>query len=299
MGFIMSGLCPGTSVVSAASGRIDGLVTFGGIFVGSFLFALLIDWVPGLEWLYKTGGSMGESTLPQILNAPTPVVVLAIVIVAGGAFIGAEKVEKLFQQRREPVELTPKPTRSTPRLKFAVAGSLAFIAIVAIGATAPSIAAPPIEMDEVAPLDLAEAIIAGDPDLMILDVRGELDDGEGRIPGSYAVAPDSTALAILGAAAPSANVVVYDRDGSIALVPASWPRTLNYTVVRGGFNGWGEEVLTPAEADGYGLAEREFILRQNQIAGFFSGAAVQSSVAAPPPAMSSGGGKKKKKSMGC
>jgi hypothetical protein len=92
---------------------------------------------------------------------------------------------------------------------------------------------------------------------------------------------------------------VYDRDGSIALVPASWPRTLNYTVVRGGFNGWGEEVLTPAEADGYGLAEREFILRQNQIAGFFSGAAVQSSVAAPPPAMSSGGGKKKKKSMGC
>jgi hypothetical protein len=298
-GFIMSGLCPGTSVVSAASGRIDGLVTFGGIFVGSFLFALLIDWVPGLEWLYKTAGSMGDSTLPLILGAPTPMVVLAIVIMAGGAFIGAEKVEKLFQQRREPVELTPKPTFRTPRLKFAVAGSLGVIALVAIGASAPSIAAPPVEMEEVAPLDLAEAIIDGDPNLLILDVRADIPEGEGRIPGSYPVTPDSTALGILEAAAPSTIVVVYDYDGSLSFLPETWPRTLEYRVVRGGFGGWNSEVLTPAEATGYGLAEREFVLRQNQIAGYFSGAAVQSSVAAPPPAMSSGGGKPKKKSMGC
>jgi rhodanese-related sulfurtransferase len=295
----MSGLCPGTSVVSAASGRIDGLVTFGGIFVGSFLFALLIDWVPGLEWLYNTAGSMGESTLPQIIGAPTPVVVLAIVIMAGGAFIGAEMVEKYFQRRREPVELTPKPTPRTPRLKFAVAGSLGAIAAVAIGATAPRIEYPEIEMAEVTPLQLAEAIIAGDPDVMILDVRGGLEDDEGMIPGSYAVETDSTALAVLGVAAPSTKVVVYDRDGTISIVPATWPRNLEYMVVRGGFEGWSGEVLTPAEASGYGSAEREFILRQNQIAGFFSGAAVQSSVAAPPPAMSAGGGKKKKKSMGC
>ena len=294
VGFIMSGLCPGTSVVSAASGRIDGLVTFGGIFVGSFLFALLIDWVPGLEWLYKTAGSMGDSTLPQIFGAPTLVVVLAIVVMAGVAFIGAEKVEKHFQQQREPVELTPKATRRTPRLKFAVAGSLGVIAIVAIGATAPRIESPSIETAQVTPLELAEALIAGDPNLMVLDVRGELEEGEGRIPGSYAVVLDSTALAILDVAATSTKVVVYDRDGSISVVPGTWPRNLRYTVVRGGFSGWGAEVLTPSEASGYGLAEREFILRQNQIAGFFSGAAVQSSVAAPPPAMSSGGGKKKR-----
>jgi rhodanese-related sulfurtransferase len=242
---------------------------------------------------------MGDSTLPQLIGAPSPVLVLAIVIMAGAAFVGAEKVEKIFQQRREPVELTPKPTRRTPRLKFAVAGSLGVIALVAIGATAPSIGGPPIEMEKVASLDLAEALIAGDPNLLVLDVRGELEEGEGRIPGSYAVAPDSTALEILGAAAPSTKVVVYDRDGSMAFVPASWPRSLNYSVVRGGFGGWSDEVLTPIEANGYGFGEREFILRQNQIASFYSGAAVQSSVAAPPPAMSSGGGKKKKKSMGC
>ncbi len=297
-GFIMSGLCPGTSVVSAASGRIDGVVTFGGIFVGSFLFALLIDWIPGLEWLYKSAGSMGDSILPDLIGAPTPVVVLAIVIMAGGAFIGAEKVEKLFQQRSKPVELTPAPTKRTPRLKFAVAGSLGVIALVAIGASAPSIGGPPIEMEEVSPLDLAEAIIQGDPNLMILDFRSEVTEGEGRIPGAYAVAADSAALGMLSAAASTTKVVVYDRDGATRLVPDSWPRNLEYRVVRGGFNGWNDEVLTPAEPTSFALAEREFIERQNQIAGYFSGAAVQSSVAAPPPAMSSGQ-KKKKKSMGC
>jgi len=296
-GFIMSGLCPGTSVVSAASGRIDGLVTFGGIFVGSFLFAVLIDWFPGLESLY-TAGSMGDSILPQVLSLPTPIVVLAIVIMAGGAFIGAEKVEKHFQQKSEPVELTPTATKRTPRIKFAVAGALGLISVVAIGATAPSISAPAIQMDEVSPLALAEEIISGDPNLLILDVRADIPDGEGRIPGSYAVTADSAALGSLGAAAPSTAVVVYDRDGSMTGVPDAWPRTLEYRVVRGGFTGWKNEVLTPAEPTSYALAERAFIERQNQIAGFFSGAAVQSTVQAPPPAMSSGP-KKKKKSMGC
>ena len=296
-GFIMSGLCPGTSAVSAASGRIDGVVTFGGIFIGSFLFAVLIDWFPGLEWLY-TAGSMGDSILPEIIGAPTPVVVLAIVIMAGGAFIGAEKVEKHFQQRSKPVDLTPTPTKRTPRIKFAVAGALGVIAIVAIGATAPSFATPPIEMEEVGPMELAEEIIGGNPNLLILDVRSEMPDGEGRIPGSYRVTADSAALGLLEAAAPSTMVVVYDQDGSMSVVPDVWPRTLGYRVVRGGFTGWNTEVLTPAEPTSYALAERAFIERQNQIAGFFSGAAVQSTVQAPPPAMSSGA-KKKKKSMGC
>ena len=49
IGFIMSGLCPGTSVVSMVSGRIDGWVTFVGIFLGISLFALTVDWVPGLH----------------------------------------------------------------------------------------------------------------------------------------------------------------------------------------------------------------------------------------------------------
>ena len=61
IGFIMSGLCPGTSVVSMVSGRIDGWVTFVGIFLGIGLFTLTVDWFPGLQALYMAGS--GEVSL--------------------------------------------------------------------------------------------------------------------------------------------------------------------------------------------------------------------------------------------
>jgi uncharacterized membrane protein YedE/YeeE len=114
IGFIMSGLCPGTSVVSMVSGRIDGWVTFVGIFLGIALFTFTIDWVPGLHSLYVAGS--GElSLLHDVLGVPA--LVLALVMVAGAvlAFVGAEKVEFLLQGKRAPVELTPV---SKPRLKF-------------------------------------------------------------------------------------------------------------------------------------------------------------------------------------
>lgn len=170
--------------------------------------------------------------------------------------------------------------------------------MVAIGATTPSMEDRPMEIEKVAPLDLAEAIIRGEPNLLILDLRGDA-AGDERIPGSYPVMPDSSALKLLSAAASSTRVVVYDEEGVFHFVPESWPRNLSYEAVRDGYIGWHNEVLMPIEAGSYSLVERQFVERQNQIAGFFSGVAVQSTVQAPPPAMSSGGEKKKKKSMGC
>ncbi|MGD8322064.1 MAG: YeeE/YedE thiosulfate transporter family protein, partial [Gemmatimonadota bacterium] len=55
MGFIMSGLCPGTSVVSAASGRWDAVVAMVGIFIGTGVFALAVAWIPALDALYHAG----------------------------------------------------------------------------------------------------------------------------------------------------------------------------------------------------------------------------------------------------
>ena len=123
VGFILSGLCPGTSVVSAASGRLDAVVAFVGIFIGTAMFAIAVDAVPGMEALYN-GGSMGVSVLPELLAVPAPLFVLGVVIMAGAAFIGAEKVEKIFQRKYGMIDLAPRVTRRTPRLKFAVAGSL-------------------------------------------------------------------------------------------------------------------------------------------------------------------------------
>ncbi len=78
VGFVVGGYCPGTSVVSMASGRIDGLVFVLGFAAGT---------------LY-TAGDLGEKTLPEALGLPHGVLVLGVVLVALGGFKGATWVER-------------------------------------------------------------------------------------------------------------------------------------------------------------------------------------------------------------
>ena len=293
-GFILSGLCPGTSVVSAASGRYDGAVTLVGIFIGTALFALAVDWFPALERLYESGGEI--SLLPAVLGLPTPAVVFAVVTVAVLAFLGAEKVERMFQAKYGMIELSPRVTSRTPRIKFALAGTLAAVTLVSVAWKRPAPAPVQVPMGVIEPLDLAESIIASDPNLMILDLRS--DRGEPGIPGAFA-ADDSTGAAMLEGVAPSVRVVVYDDDGARHEAPATWPTTLTYRYVRGGHAAWTAEVTVPMEPTGYTIAERERLLRQHEIAAYFSGTAVTTTTAAPPPAMTSGAGGGKKRKGGC
>jgi uncharacterized membrane protein YedE/YeeE/rhodanese-related sulfurtransferase len=295
IGFIMSGLCPGTSVVSMVSGRIDGWVTFVGIFLGIALFTFTVDWVPGLHTLYLAGS--GEvSLLHEVLGVPA--LVLALVMVAGAvlAFVGAEKVEAIFQAKRSPVELTPV---TKPRLKLAVGGSLAVLAMATLTAGSPSPDAAPIPMATMAPLSLAEDIIERQPGILILDLRAD-PEAERGVPGAVGGMDPVAVLALLSGTPDGTVVVVYDEAGVVTQAPFGWPRRLEYRFLEGGFAGWQEEVLMPAELWGSSLAERERVQRQNQISAFFSGAAVQSSaVSAPPPVMPAGGGGKKPKAGGC
>jgi uncharacterized membrane protein YedE/YeeE len=294
-GFIMSGLCPGTSVVSMVSGRIDGWVTFIGIFAGIALFTFTVDWVPGLQALYL-GGSGEVSLLHEVLGIPA--LVLALIMVAGAvlAFVGAEKVEAIFQARRKPVELTP-PSR--PRAKLAMGGSLAVLAIAILTAGSPSADTRPVPMAAMDPLNLAEDIIERQPGILILDLRSDPDSEKG-IPGAVAGSDPGAVVGLLVGSPEGTVVVVYDEDGKVTDRPAVWPRNLDYRHLEGGLAGWRDQVLTPLELWGNSLEERERVQRQNQIAAFFSGAAVQSSfVAAPPPMMPAGGGGKKPKAGGC
>jgi hypothetical protein len=290
VGFIMSGLCPGTSVVSMASGRWDGAMTLGGIVIGTALFSVAVDLFPALATLYESGGEV--SVLPTLLHLPPWVVALLVVAMAGGAFIGAEKVEKIFQAKYGMVALTPVPTPRTPRIKFALAGTLAGVVVVSLAWTSPGPDRTPIAMTPREPLDLARAIIARDPSLVILDVRAHADSG--GIPGAQKVS-DSSAAVLLADVASSARVVVYDDSGGRAAAPGTWPRSLTYEYVRGGLAAWTSEVITPA-VPGPDLASREAAARQRQVAAFFSGGGV--SVAAPPSAggggaARAGGGKKR------
>lgn len=90
LGFVMCGLCPGTSCVSAASGRGDGLAAVGGIFLGVVLTGLA---VPSLEPFFSST-ARGAFRLPDALNQSYGLVVFAIVAMALAGFAVVEKLER-------------------------------------------------------------------------------------------------------------------------------------------------------------------------------------------------------------
>lgn len=96
VGFVVGGYCPGTSVVSMASGRIDGLVFVVGFAAGTLGFALAFPLLAGLY----TAGDLGEKTLPEALGLPHGVLVLGVVLVALGGFRGATWVERRMADPR-------------------------------------------------------------------------------------------------------------------------------------------------------------------------------------------------------
>ena len=83
-GFVVGGLCPGTSCVAAATGRLDGLALVGGMLGGVWLFA---EAFPLLERFYVST-PRGVLTLPAALGLPQGVVVFSLTAIALGAFVG-------------------------------------------------------------------------------------------------------------------------------------------------------------------------------------------------------------------
>lgn len=89
-GFAIGGLCPGTSCVAAASGRGDGAAVMAGMFCGVLFTGLSFD---PLRRFYETT-ARGSLTLPRLLGVPYGVAVCAIVAMALGGFVVAERIEK-------------------------------------------------------------------------------------------------------------------------------------------------------------------------------------------------------------
>jgi hypothetical protein len=95
VGFVVGGYCPGTSVVSTATGRLDGLVFVLGLAAGTLGFAVVF---PVLRGLY-TAGDVGTKTLPPALGIPHGVLVFAVVLMAVLGFMGATWVERKMAAR--------------------------------------------------------------------------------------------------------------------------------------------------------------------------------------------------------
>jgi rhodanese-related sulfurtransferase len=174
VGFIVGGFCPGTSLVSAVTGRLDGIFfTLGGLF-GIFLFGETVGW-------YETwwnSSYLGRLTLPRWLGLDTGVVVVLVVLMALFMFWGGEQLERLFGG---------KDPRKAPRLRYVGAGALVVGALAVAFVGQPTTAdkwagmAPAKEQALVAreiQVHPGEVLAAGADqklNLVLLDVRPEAD----------------------------------------------------------------------------------------------------------------------------
>jgi len=91
VGFVIGGYCPGTSIVAAMSGRIDGLVFLLGIGAGILGFSGVYGRIAGFA---QRGGA--RVLLTDWLHLPYGVVALGVAVMALGMFVGAEYLEKRF-----------------------------------------------------------------------------------------------------------------------------------------------------------------------------------------------------------
>lgn len=91
-GFVVGGYCPGTSVVACATGKFDGMIFIVGVFLGILVFG---EMYPGIEEFFMST-HMGKVFIYDYFNLSHGLVVLLVVLMAVGGFIGAGALERKF-----------------------------------------------------------------------------------------------------------------------------------------------------------------------------------------------------------
>jgi uncharacterized membrane protein YedE/YeeE len=97
VGFVMGGLCPGTSCVAAASGRLDGIALIAGMLAGVLAFGEVLPRITG--FYYST--PRGDLSLDQVLHVSRGLTVFLLVAIALAGFAAAEKIELRFGHARQ------------------------------------------------------------------------------------------------------------------------------------------------------------------------------------------------------
>lgn len=177
VGFVMGAWCPGTAAVGLAAGRIDALVFLLGVVGGSILFNESFSVILPLYTAGDYGTQMAYASVGMSRNG----FILAFTLVAVAAFWLSEWAEKVRTGRA--------PYRGS---SFLTAFSLALVALAAglfvlgpdpteAAAKSAATATPVGEkalmakveqgLDHIEPEDIADRLMAGEPDLLLVDVR--------------------------------------------------------------------------------------------------------------------------------
>ncbi len=292
IGFVIGGYCPGTSCVSAATGRIDGMVYVAGMVAGLLGFGEVYPHI--IRFTRLT--SMGQITLPTLFNLPYGLLVFAVVLMAIGAFAAGEWAEKKFGGKEPDAEgaLIGSSRRLTPvralALGLAVVGLFAAFGGNPYRGSRATIDTKDLAIrvargvDAIQPAQLADWIIKGQYDYRLVDLRNSSDYASYHIPSAQNVPIASLTPDF---AAHNEKILLYSSDSTDAakawfLLEAQGFK--NVYILNGGAQGWKDSVLFPKKPQG--AVDLAFEKRA-QVARYFGGSPIaasdSSSAAIPEP----------------
>jgi hypothetical protein len=90
IGFVASGFCPGTSILSAAIGKLDGWIFIGSTILGILLFTILF---PLVEPIYNAG-NIGAVTITEFLNVSAYVYAFSLSLIVIALFYVATLIRR-------------------------------------------------------------------------------------------------------------------------------------------------------------------------------------------------------------
>lgn len=279
VGFIVSGYCPGTSMVAMASGKWDGLATVVGVVVGQVAWTAL-EGIPAVS-RWQNASDMGHVYLYDLLHLPPrigpAVVALAVALAAIGAFLGAQKIEQALAHGKG-AAAAPGARRSPARLVFAGFAGFAVVGL-AFAALPTGTAARTAAPAALSAMDLARRVLDAPWKVRVLDVRPLAECTARRVPGAECVPAADLARLGLGDANGARELVLVGGADLTAVPPAAAAYPGRVALLQGGFPAWEAFALQPpaAPAPGATAAEMETYRLRAGISSAMTG------VKAPPP----------------
>jgi uncharacterized protein len=188
IGMAIGGFCPGTSVASLATGKLDALAFLIGVFVGTLIFG---DFYPVWKAFYLSGYKNVYSLSDLLHLGLAPTIFLVILLAVGGS-MGLRWLQQYFWHN---VERKPSPRRrALVAVALASAAVAAFLiptqAFFAIENTAGSMGgwdrpwADPLEKVMVDPLAAGEVVYRHSDRTQCFDLRPPSEFENGHLRGA-------------------------------------------------------------------------------------------------------------------
>ena len=280
VGFVIGGYCPGTSVVSAGTGRLDGMVYLVGVCVGIFVYG---EVYPAIADFTKATG-MGQMTLSSFTNIPYGILVFAVVMMAVVAFIFAEIAEKKFGGVEHD---EGSLTNLAKKVNFSrgLMGALLALGFVSVflgspyGGDKATIDAKEMAMvagsdlDQLEATDLADRIVQGNIDFMLIDLRGADEYASYHIPTSVNAELSAIDFSLFPR---NETIVLYGKDGVQSAQAWFLFKAKGYPSVymlKDGLESWMNQVLYPSKPANPDADALEAFAKQVEVAKFFGGKA--------------------------